>query len=715
MSRRLRPGLRTALWSVAALTVLVIASSFFWPWRGPGRPDLGPPPAGLPARIELAAGDGHRGVRDGSIADARFDDPFGIAVAADGTVFVADGGMSNRIRRLRPDGRVDTLAGSLEGFLDGSGADARLHTPSGLAIDPHGTLYVADTGNHAIRRITPDGVVTTLAGNGEAGFADGPAAQARFHAPTGVAVDGMGRVYVADGFNDRIRVIEAGAVRTLAGDGRPGLVDGTGAQTRFDTPGGVALAADGALWVADTGNHALRRVAPDGGTTTLALHGSDPDAAPIAPASLAIDDQGRLYVGELARGRVLQIEPDGRAHVLTGRDMAQRLARPAGLAFDRFGRLWVADAAAYRVHRVSQVRRAGAKQNLANAAVGPAPDAALPDTRGRWPLAPQDGWHEVVGTLGEVRGNFRGESRSHLHAGFDVRGDVGARVLAIADAKITSPYAAAAFGDQAEHLAIDNLTYTHMRVGRTPRGDVLDPRFMPVTGDDGRTMRMRIPRGTHVRAGEAIGTINAQAHVHLVLGPAGYQRNAVGLGFRNFVDTVAPRIDDLALLDAFDQPLTTRVDGRLGVPRDGGGVQIVVEAWDQVDGNLPRRRLGLHALGYQLLSADGTPLPGFETPRMTIDFERMPPHREAVRVAYAGDSGITVHGASRTRFRYAVNNLVRDGRLEPAHWDPAALPAGDYVLRTVVRDSAGNAATRELALRLHGAAAQAVGQPVHGP
>lgn len=694
--------MRGAIWGVAALTAVVLAASFVWDWRTLERPDPGPPPAGLPARIESVAGNGHRGVRDGARSEARFDDPFGIAVAADGTALIADGGASNRIRRVHPDGRVDTFAGSLEGFSDGRGADARFHTPSGLALDAGGVLYVADTGNHAIRRIAPDGTVTTLAGTGEAGFLDGPAAQARFHAPTGVAVDAAGRVFVADGFNDRIRVIEAGAVRTLAGDGRPGFVDGIGAQARFDTPSGLALDATGALWIADTGNHALRRVAPDGTTTTLALHGDEPDAAPASPVSIAIDAQQRLYVGELAQGRVLQIEADGRARVLTGRDMAQRLARPAGLAFDRFGRLWVADAAAYRVHRITQVRRAGAKQNLANVAVGPATDAALPDTRGRWPLAPQDGWHEVVGTLGEVRGNFRGESRSHLHAGFDVRGDVGTPVLAIADAKVASPYAASGFGDQSERLAIDDLTYIHMRVGRTPRGDVLDPRFQLIAGDDGHPMRVRIPRGTHIRAGEAIGTINAQAHVHLVVGPSGYQRNAVVLGFRNFVDTVAPRIDDIELRDALDVPLTAREAGRVVVPRDAGGLQIVVEAWDQVDGNLARRRLGLHALGYQILTADGTPVTGFDAPRMTIVFDRMPPHREAVRVAYAGDSGITVHGAARTRFRYVVTNTVRDGRLETGLWDADALPAGDYLVRITARDASGNEAitNRDLAIML---------------
>ncbi len=701
MARTLRPGLRVALWGVVALTATALAASFVWDWRTPERPEPGPPPSGLPARIELAAGDGHRGVRDGARRDARFDDPYGIVIAVDGIAFVADGGASNRIRRVHPDGRVDTFAGSLEGFVDGRGGDARFHTPSGLALDASGTLYVADTGNHAIRRIAVDGTVTTLAGTGDAGYIDGPAAQARFHAPTGVAVDAAGRVFVADGFNDRVRVIEGGVVRTLAGDGQPGFVDGIGAQARFDTPSGLALDASGALWIADTGNHALRRVTPDGTTTTLVLHGSDPDPQPASPVSVAIDAQQRLYVGELARGRVLQIEPHGLAFVLTGREMTQRLARPAGLAFDRFGRLWVADAAAHRVHRITRVRRHGAKQNLDNVAVGPAPDAALPDTHGRWPLAPQDGWHEVVGTLGEVRGNFRGESRSHLHAGFDVRGDVGSEVLAIADAKVTSPVAASAFGDQAERLAIEDLTYIHMRVGRTPRGEVLDPRFQLIADDDGRPVRVRIPRGTHVRAGDAIGTINAQAHVHLALGPPGYQRNAVALGFRNFVDTVAPRIDDLMVIDGVDMLMTSREDGRVILPGNGGGLQIVVDAWDQVDGNLPRRRLGLHTLGWQLLAADGTPMPGFETPHFTIDFDRMPPHPDAVRVAYAADSGITVHGASRTRFRYAVNNLVRDGRLEPTLWDPAGLPLGDYVLRAIVRDASGNTDTRDLPIRLY--------------
>ena len=137
-----------------------------------------------------------------------------------------------------------------------------------------------------------------------------------------------------------------------------------------------------------------------------------------------------------------------------------------------------------------------------------------------------------------------------------------------------------------------------------------------------------------------------------------------------------PRIEGVSLLDDAGMPLTAREDGRVLVPREGGGVQVVVDAWDQVDGNLPRRRLGLHRIGYQVLHADGTPAPGFEAPRMNLDFSRMPAHPEAVLIAYAADSGITVHGASRTRFLYVASNVVRGDEVAEARWDPAALPAG---------------------------------------
>src|SRR5204863_9538930 len=133
--------------------------------------------------------------RDGEAYQARFTDPFGVAAAADGTVYVTDGIGSHRIRAISPDGRVTTLAGGTRGFADGVGADARFDTPSGVAAAADGTIYVADTGNSAIRRVARDGSVTTVAGNGTAGYQDGPAGAARFNGPVGVAVSASGRVF----------------------------------------------------------------------------------------------------------------------------------------------------------------------------------------------------------------------------------------------------------------------------------------------------------------------------------------------------------------------------------------------------------------------------------------------------------------------------------------------------------------------------------------
>jgi sugar lactone lactonase YvrE len=135
--------------------------------------------------VSVLAGDGVPGTLDGIGTRAPFSEPFGIVAAPDGTIFVADAGHSDRIRRITPDGHVSTVA---SGF----------RTPSGLALVPDGTLYVADTGNHAIRRITPDGLVTTLAGDGTPGYADGPAHQARFNGPIGLAVAPDGRIFVSD-------------------------------------------------------------------------------------------------------------------------------------------------------------------------------------------------------------------------------------------------------------------------------------------------------------------------------------------------------------------------------------------------------------------------------------------------------------------------------------------------------------------------------------
>jgi len=692
--------MRRARWTMALLVAVAVAAALAWTFlRTPVPPPPPPGPAptalGWTPDISLLAGDGVGGLRDGAGAQARFADPYGLARDAQGVLYVADGGDNNRIRRVYPDGRVDTLAGQGEGWRDGPALQAQFNTPSSIALDEAGNVFVADTGNHVIRRIGTDGNVSTIAGDGTAGYADGPAAQARFDGPMGVAVDDGGRVFVADTWNDRIRVIEPdGRVRTLAGGDAPGNVDGAGVGARLDTPVAIALDSHGNLLIADMLNGAIRRLAPNGTVDTLLGR----DSLLNGPMALAITHDDVVYASDFD-GKVVQLSALGHALVLSGAASQPRFSRPAGLVLDAEGGLYLSDAASYRVHRL---RALAAGATPVPALIGPAADAPLPDTGGRWPLAPQLGWHEVVGTLGEVRGNFSGESRHHLHDGFDIRGDVGQTVLAMADAKVSSPYSSWAVGGQGEGLSLDRLRYIHMKVGRDARDRAFDARWPQLRDLDGKLERVRVRRGTRFKAGEPLGSINRMAHVHLSVGASGFQRNAVALGFVDYADTFAPRIAEVALLDDLDQPIKAGPDGRVPVPREGPGVQIVVEAWDQVDRNLPRRRLGAYQVGYQVLDAAGTPLAGYEQPRFNIVFNRMPRENSATVVAYAPDSGITVHGSAVTRFRYLVTNTVRDGLVETGRWRPDALPAGDYIIRASARDYSGNEATgaRELKVSL---------------
>jgi sugar lactone lactonase YvrE len=167
----------------------------------------------------------------------------------------------SRVRKITKDGLVSTLAGgAAQGTSDGVGAAAKFTVPQGAAVASDGTLYVADLGNHRIRRISRDGVVTTFAGS-SAGYADGVGTAAKFNQPHGLALGPDGTIYVADKNNHRIRAITPdGVVKTLAGSGSPGGNDGTGASAGFNFPNGLALGPDGTLYVADNGNHRVRMI-----------------------------------------------------------------------------------------------------------------------------------------------------------------------------------------------------------------------------------------------------------------------------------------------------------------------------------------------------------------------------------------------------------------------------------------------------------------------
>src|ERR1044072_835665 len=309
-----------------------------------------PTPVGWKAHVRTIAGDGSPVFRDGK--QSGFSDPFGVAVAKDGTVYVAAAGDSNRIRKVSPDANVTTLAGGKEGFADGAGPSAAFNTPSALALGPSGDLFVADTGNNRIRKITPDGHVTTVAGDGTAGYVDGPTAKAQFNGPIGLAVSDGGDIYVADTYNDVIRMITTeGQVTTIAGAGTPGYADGEQKAALFDTPCGIVI-VNNTLIVADTGNDKLRRVSAEGNVTTLPVQDLS------SPIGLAVSHDNYLYVTELDRSRVVQIAPDGIARALADSSDAGRFNQPTGIAIGPLSNkpteLYLADSGNYLIRKLDQ-------------------------------------------------------------------------------------------------------------------------------------------------------------------------------------------------------------------------------------------------------------------------------------------------------------------------------------------------------------------------
>ena len=653
-----------------------------------------PTSVGWKAHVTRIAGDGSPVLRDGK--QSGFSDPFGVAVAKDGTVYVADAGESNRIRKIAPDGSVTTLAGGSEGYADGVGPAASFNTPSGLALGPGGNLFVADTANNRIRKITPDGQVSTVAGDGSAGYVDGPAAKAQFNGPIGLAVSEGGDIYVADTYNDVIRMITTeGEVTTIAGAATPGYADGAQKSALFDTPSGIVI-VNNTLIVADTGNDRLRRVSAEGSVTTLPVQDLS------SPIGLAVSHDNYLYVTELDRSRVLQVAPDGVARVIAGDGPgfadgsdAGRFNQPTGIAIgpvtNKPTELFLADSGNYLIRKLDQTTTSSAATvidsypRLTNETLG---EQSL-----LWPFDPQKSPHEVAATIGEVRGSFDStDSRHHLHSGLDVFGGYGEPVHVVHSEKVTGPIPNWGFDSINEGFRVGAISYIHIHVGRDKDEKMFDdPRFIAVNGGAGKLSRVRVKRGTRFNTGDTVGTVNKMYHVHLNVGPPGGEINPLSLSPIGFTDTIPPTIekDGIQLFDSSGARLKEKQGDRLRV---SGSVRIVVDAFDRTNMNAERRRLGLYKLGYQVLKADGSPAPGFNEPRINILFNRLPGDRAATKVAYAAESGITVYGSATTRFLYEVTNTVRDGRAAPGVWDTSQLPKGDYILRIIAADYSGNEA-----------------------
>jgi hypothetical protein len=346
------------------------------------------------------------GYTDATGTSAEFQGPFGLSVDASGTVYVADQG-NDMIRKITSGGVVTTLAGSSgSGFADGTGAAAQLNAPGGIATDSSGNVYIADQDNQEIRKMTPAGVVTTIAGSpGNGGSADGTGPAAQFYFPFGVAVDGAGNVFVADSLANTIRKITpGGAVTTLAGSPfTAGSSDGTGSAALFNDPFAIAVDSNDVVYVSERKNNTIRKVTQAGAVTTLAgtagSSGSNDGTGAAArfnlPAGLAVDSNGNVFVADATNDTIRKITSAGVVTTIAGSPQqtgstdgtgsAARFFFPVGLALDSSGNIYVTDDANNTIREVTQ---AGVVTTLAgNAALAAIPSLIPGSSDGTGPAA----------------------------------------------------------------------------------------------------------------------------------------------------------------------------------------------------------------------------------------------------------------------------------------------------------------------------------------
>ena len=327
------------------------------------------------------------GNRNGHGTAARFNEPHGVAIDRAGNVYVADSS-NHTIRKITPAGMVSTFAGKpgTKGSDDGVGAAARFSYPYGVATDSVGNVYVTDLENSTLRKITPAGIVSTLAGTaGAKDSDDGVGAAARFYYPRGVATDSMGNVYVGDTGNSTVRKITPdGIVSTLAGADESGRADGVGATARFSGIGSVATDRAGNVYVADTNNSTVRKITPDGVVSTFAgtadIRGGNRDGLGAAAhfgsvGGVATDSVGNVYVTDTNNTTLRKITPAGAVSTFAGTaraqgsadgiGMAARFNDPQGVATDSADNVYVADS---NNHTIRKITPAGVVSTFAGAA-----------------------------------------------------------------------------------------------------------------------------------------------------------------------------------------------------------------------------------------------------------------------------------------------------------------------------------------------------------
>lgn len=324
--------------------------------------------------VKTLAGQSGWSLQNGPALKATFQAPYSLLWDGQGQLLIADA-QNHLIRKLSLRGDVSTLSGverillDNTTFADGSRDKARFNFPTSMARHPSGHIYIVDTDNHRIRVMTPEGQVSTFVGTGIAGFADGNPAVAQFYRPRGIAIDSAGNVYVADTGNHSIRKISPNAmVSTLAGNGRSGFANGQGSEAQFNHPTALILHQD-ALYSADTFNHCIRKITLAGEVTTLAgdgqegfVDGNADQARFRFPRGLAFDTQDNLYIADTdnnrirkyfaAQQQVITVAGNGNADFADGNAAVAKFNQPIGLLFDPAGHLLVADSGNNRIRKI---------------------------------------------------------------------------------------------------------------------------------------------------------------------------------------------------------------------------------------------------------------------------------------------------------------------------------------------------------------------------
>lgn len=305
------------------------------------------------ATVSTFAGSGTAGLVNATGANAQFYNPQGICTDAAGNMYVADA-VNSVIRKITPAGVVTTLAGTgTSGYTDGAGNVAQFYYPAGVAVDAAGNVYVADMGNNMIRKVTSAGVVSTLAGRFSGGYLDATGTTAAFKSPTGVAVDATGNVFVADAGNNCIRKItSAGVVTTFAGNVSKGQVDATGTAAYFNAPNSLAFDAAGNLYVADSGNFSVRKITSAGVVTTIAGNYILKTTV-FTPTGICVDGTGNIFIAD-ANGQIFEITATTNiiralagstttTGLVNGTNANAAFNSPRSLTTDATGNIFVAD------------------------------------------------------------------------------------------------------------------------------------------------------------------------------------------------------------------------------------------------------------------------------------------------------------------------------------------------------------------------------------